>query len=652
MYSKVLGLLRSSRLQNARLFRVGLAVVLVLAIGRAPALAVDHVYWAGDQIWQWDLPSGSNAHVFCNFPGTDVAVDSVNGNMFWADNSTGTGKIMKASLLNCGSPGPLLAPGGFIDQLQIDVNAGMIYWSDTALRKIYRSSIINPSIVVLPLNPGTLRAFALDLRLSSQHLYYMDATKVYRADLDGLNSAQLLNPIGPLFSGIAIDTCTDHLIVIGLSNTVFPLIVRADLSDAGNQTAILQDPTFPFLNVGLAPEKIMLDLSGGTMYWVVPGDTAGVSTLRRANLNGTVAQPTLADPYGPTVIARGTPFAKGIALELANTSCTTVGVNKDLQNNTGQIANDIEILLAGSYANVSHYDGHPANQFASFTESPVTGATGGNTLLTWSNPNNVVQPGQIVHVGFIVPGSSVSILGVSWTRDGNETGCPQQVSTGTHLAGSAGSQVVYTNNVLGCNSSPRYVGGLTVEWHAHQVPLAELNGKTRRNPIRTDVIPDAPIRLAPAATARVNVPEAPPNALFEVVVHKVSSAPTLSGPDVTTDFLEFPVKMNRPAGTGQVCVHKFNDLNGDRVRQRNEPGLPGWVFRVDGGGAPLTLTTDAKGVACASRPAGTYKVIEAQQAGWSPTTPAAQSVTVTAGQIAHVSFGNRKKIRNQGLVRK
>jgi hypothetical protein len=92
-------------------------------------------------------------------------------------------------------------------------------------------------------------------------------------------------------------------------------------------------------------------------------------------------------------------------------------------------------------------------------------------------------------------------------------------------------------------------------------------------------------------------------------------------------------------------VHKFNDLNGDRVRQRNEPGLPGWVFRVDGEGASLTLTTAANGAACASRPAGTYKVVEAQQAGWSPTTPTAQSVTVTAGQVAHLSFGNRKKNR-------
>jgi hypothetical protein len=222
-----------------------------------------------------------------------------------------------------------------------------------------------------------------------------------------------------------------------------------------------------------------------------------------------------------------------------NFDCPTVGVNKDLQNNTGQIADDIEIILAGSYTNVNHYDGYPANLFASFNASPTGG---GNTLLTWSNPNNAVQPGQIAHVGFNVTGTSVNILGIEWTRNGQRTGCVHQVSTNTHLWGSAGSQVIYANNTLDCSSVPRYVGGLTVEWHQRHVPLADLNPRTRRKPMRTDVIRQPPIRLAPGATASVNVPAAPPNAMFGVVVLKVGSSATLSGPDVTTDFLEFPVQ--------------------------------------------------------------------------------------------------------------
>ena len=277
-------------------------------------------------------------------------------------------------------------------------------------------------------------------------------------------------------------------------------------------------------------------------------DATGKSTVRRAYLDGTVVQPPSNSPLGPTVIVEGPQsagsgyFASGLALELANTSCpATVGINKDLQNNTGQVANNIEILLAGTHTNINHYDGYAANVFSSFTAAP---ASGGNTLLTWANPNNDVQPGQIAHVGFNVPGTSVNILSAFWTHNGTTIGCVSQVSTGTHSLGSPGSQVIYTNNTLPCGaaSAPRYVGGLTIEWHAHQVPLAELNPRGHRKPIRTDTVQRPPIRLAPKATAKVDVRQAPPNALFAVVVHKVSANPKLSGPDVTTDFWEFPVE--------------------------------------------------------------------------------------------------------------
>lgn len=356
----------------------------------------------------------------------------------------------------------------------------------------------------------------------------------------------MLNPIGNVFSGIAIDTCTDHIIATGISDAVnpnFPLIIRADLSDAGNETTLLQDPTSPYLNVGfLTPSKIMLDLNGGTIYWTVPLDS-GKSTVRRAHLNGTVVQPTLNFPAGPTVIAQGPvtggkPFVSGLFLELANTSCTTVGVNKDLKNNTGLVANNIEILLAGSYANINHYDGYPANVFSSFTASA---AVGGNTLLSWSNPNNAVQPGQIAHVGFNVPGTSVNILSVYWTNNATPIGCVSQVSNSAHAWGSPGSQVTYTNNCLGCKSVPRYVGALTVKWYARSVPLGQLNARALPKSIRTDVIQRPPILLGPNASASVDVPVAPPNALFGVIVFKVSTNANLSGPDVTTDFLELPV---------------------------------------------------------------------------------------------------------------
>jgi hypothetical protein len=547
MNSDILERIHPSRTPQQRLSALGVAALLLLVVSSLPARAQSHVYWAGNKIWQANL-DGTNQHVLWSSPGSDVAVDPGHGKIFWAINSGSTGKIMVANLDGTGSPTTLLTTTS-IDELQIDIGNQMIYWmawGGVNSNRIYRSSITSPSMQVLPLTPTTLRAIALDPRPSNPHLYYIDNDSVYRADLNGANPVKLQNPIGDIFYGLAIDPCTDRLIATGVSNAVipnFPLILRADLSDAGNQTVLLQDPLYPYLNVGLSPGKILLDPHSEAMYWIVVNDSSGISTVRRANLNGTLIQPVSSSPAGPTVIAQGpTPFASGLALELADTTCTSVGVNKDLQNSTGQAANDIEILLEGAYSNVNHYDGYPANLFSSYTESP---APGGNTLLTWSNPNNDVQPGQIAHVGFNVPGTSVNILSVSWTHNGTPIGCAPQVSGNTHSWGSPGSQVIYANNSLGCEPVPRYVGALTVEWHARRVPLAALNPRTPRKPLRVDAIRRAPIRLAPKATVAVDVPAAPPSAQFGVIVYKVSKNARLSGPDVTTDFVEFPVE--RPA---------------------------------------------------------------------------------------------------------
>jgi hypothetical protein len=529
-----------------------LAMVCVMMTA-SHALAQGHVYWGGSKLWQADLSSNSWSALWNVTSNGGVAVDTSMGRIYWGDNSTTPAKIMWGNINGTGTPNVLLTvPSGTggpgrIHSLEIDVGQQMIYWTDGTQLHIYRSSISSPSPQLLPIGPpaiGTLRDIALDTRASNQKLYILTTTHVYRSNLNGTGLQQLPNTLGngPFF-GLAIDTCTDQLFAIGESggNPYYSIIVRADLANAGNLTTILQDPVWPPSNIGQHTRDIALDLPGGMMYWIADEDVNNLPTLRRATLSGTNVQ----------VIAQGAGGAR-IALDAANTPCSTVGINKDLQNNTGQIANNIEILIEGTPTIVNHYDGYPANVFSSFTATP---APGGNTMLAWTSPNNDVQPGQIAHVGFNLAGTSLNILGVFWTRDDTTTGCASQVSTNTHLWGSPGSQVVYANNCLSCKSVPRYVGELRVEWHARHVPLADLNPRVRRNPIRTDVIRRAPIRLMPEAIARVDVPAAPRNALFGVIVHKVSTNPRLSGPDVTTDFLEFPVQRKRArSGLGAGTV--------------------------------------------------------------------------------------------------
>jgi uncharacterized repeat protein (TIGR01451 family) len=104
----------------------------------------------------------------------------------------------------------------------------------------------------------------------------------------------------------------------------------------------------------------------------------------------------------------------------------------------------------------------------------------------------------------------------------------------------------------------------------------------------------------------------------------------------------------QPGQTGQICITKFEDLDGDGVQDPNEPLLPNWVFNVtDPSNNPVgTITTTPPGTppACLTVAApATLTVTEQVQSGWMPTTPNPQTVTVQPGQTVNVTFGNQGK---------
>ncbi len=105
-----------------------------------------------------------------------------------------------------------------------------------------------------------------------------------------------------------------------------------------------------------------------------------------------------------------------------------------------------------------------------------------------------------------------------------------------------------------------------------------------------------------------------------------------------------------PPTKSKVCVTKYNDLNGDGVRQSTEPGLTGWTFTVkNANGATVTTLTSTSGYpACSSfiLPPGNYTITENLPAtGWKNTDPggaAVESFTVAAGGTYNAVFGNFK----------
>ena len=108
--------------------------------------------------------------------------------------------------------------------------------------------------------------------------------------------------------------------------------------------------------------------------------------------------------------------------------------------------------------------------------------------------------------------------------------------------------------------------------------------------------------------------------------------------------------------SGQACVHKYNDLNGNGRRDPGEPPLAGWVFKFDYTSwdtvFSVRITTDASGTACVDLPPGpTQQVIEIPQPGWTHTDPpggwvsgssvyTSRQFTIVEGQTTDLLFGN------------
>lgn len=159
------------------------------------------------------------------------------------------------------------------------------------------------------------------------------------------------------------------------------------------------------------------------------------------------------------------------------------------------------------------------------------------------------------------------------------------------------------------------------------------------NTLATGTIPSSPLTLT--GTAAPLLPGSAYGAWIEVTKHCPGlPASVCDGP--TTSFKTPP----RAQGKATICVVKFEDKNGNGKQDPGEPALPGWTFLIKdaAGNIVATITTGGPGKSCAVVPApGTYTVTEQVQAGWTPTTPNPQTVTVSPGQTLNLIFGNKRK---------
>jgi SdrD B-like domain/Secretion system C-terminal sorting domain len=102
--------------------------------------------------------------------------------------------------------------------------------------------------------------------------------------------------------------------------------------------------------------------------------------------------------------------------------------------------------------------------------------------------------------------------------------------------------------------------------------------------------------------------------------------------------------------TDSICGMKFNDINGNGIKDPGEPGLPNWIINLSYQNAAGTVTvkdtTDDNGNYFFDnlQPGGTYTVSETNQVGWEQTFPGSTgiyTVNLTSGQhLDTLNFGN------------
>jgi parallel beta-helix repeat protein len=100
---------------------------------------------------------------------------------------------------------------------------------------------------------------------------------------------------------------------------------------------------------------------------------------------------------------------------------------------------------------------------------------------------------------------------------------------------------------------------------------------------------------------------------------------------------------------GIIHGTKFNDANGNKIRDSGEGGLANWTIRLRGvdsikrTSVHKTTVTDMDGdYSFTNLNPGIYVVLEELQPRWVPTIPPAISVRLGEGESAVVDFGNRR----------
>lgn len=119
-----------------------------------------------------------------------------------------------------------------------------------------------------------------------------------------------------------------------------------------------------------------------------------------------------------------------------------------------------------------------------------------------------------------------------------------------------------------------------------------------------------------------------------------------AGPSPTPTPL-LPTPTPKP-GLGKLCVLLFDDLNGDSIRQEEEPSIGGGAISVRNRSSSINLTHDTEAGAdphCISDiPEGELTIGVAIPAGYNPTTETNYILELQAGDESYLDFGAQARV--------
>lgn len=102
-----------------------------------------------------------------------------------------------------------------------------------------------------------------------------------------------------------------------------------------------------------------------------------------------------------------------------------------------------------------------------------------------------------------------------------------------------------------------------------------------------------------------------------------------------------PTPTQRP-GFGNMCIILFNDLNGDSIRQEEEPSIPDGAISIRGAGSVSETVPTGVGLepyCFEEQPEGDYTISIAVPEGYNPTTETSYELTLNGGDETYINFG-------------